>query len=572
MHLPSLSTPIMPNCHLLLVLGLTIIIFSVYQDVFTHSFVAYDDTRIVVNRSQHYSGITIKNLRAIAWDDFPREEPLVLRDLSYLINAQIFSPLNPQGYLLGNLLLHILVSYLVFVLALTLFPGQTVLATLAAIAFAVHPMHCEAVAWVSARKDTLYTSLYLLAVLAYVHFHRSSRVAHLVGSAILFIAALFSKSAAISFLPFLLSYRLIMLKGRRISLPETIYTISVALVTVWYIQWYSGVLREYGILRSSVVGLSRDWGSWALVSMESLFFYVTKLLYPSHLSITYSFPAPGLASKNPLFLTLTILSFLVLGALLWRHRKDLNHKVILLTAWFFCGLLPYLDLTPVGIYVANRYAYLSSIPFIIGVIWLVLTVKRGIRSGLTSSPIIVALLIATPLVILSRQTMTAVKAWRNTESLWENARQQDPNNLAPYVALMGDYLRQYLEAPDRPHSSPLLDKAAEIGGVAMARFSYGKGQYERALHLVTAQLGQIACYRGDYQKANDFFKLTFQLNPDYIKGRYIYATVLAEQQRNQEAIQQLSAILTPSRRPIDQGIIWEASILHASLTKNQSSQ
>ncbi|PIW59188.1 MAG: hypothetical protein COW13_04720, partial [Candidatus Omnitrophica bacterium CG12_big_fil_rev_8_21_14_0_65_50_5] len=70
---------------------------------------------------------------------------------------------HPFVFHLDNLLLHVIVAALIFWLGLR-FGLDAWAAGLAALLFGVHPMHVEAVAWVSARKDVLYAVFYLLAV------------------------------------------------------------------------------------------------------------------------------------------------------------------------------------------------------------------------------------------------------------------------------------------------------------------------------------------------------------------------------------------------------------------------
>ena len=95
-----------PN--LLLCFLLIITAYVIYGNMFSHSFIDYDDYSMIVERKGSYDGLTLENMKGIIIDEYPREEPLIVRDLSYLVNAQIFGVLNPKGYLLGNFLLHIL--------------------------------------------------------------------------------------------------------------------------------------------------------------------------------------------------------------------------------------------------------------------------------------------------------------------------------------------------------------------------------------------------------------------------------------------------------------------------------
>lgn len=74
--------------------------------------------------------------------------------------------LDPKGYHAANVLLHCAVTYLVYAAYRALWPGCR--PAVAAAAFAVHPVHAEAVAGVVGRADLLACLFYLLAFLCYV--------------------------------------------------------------------------------------------------------------------------------------------------------------------------------------------------------------------------------------------------------------------------------------------------------------------------------------------------------------------------------------------------------------------
>ena len=98
---------------------------------------------------------------------------------------------QPLGYHLANIVLHSFAAFLTFILLRALrVPG----AMLAAFVFALHPVHVESVAWISAQKNTLSAVLCLLAAIAYVQFDESrDRRVYLV-SLTLFVLALLAKT------------------------------------------------------------------------------------------------------------------------------------------------------------------------------------------------------------------------------------------------------------------------------------------------------------------------------------------------------------------------------------------
>ncbi len=81
--------------------------------------------------------------------------------------------LRPVGYHLTNLLLHLLCTVLVWRLARRLFEMEG-WAIVVAIVFALHPIHNEAVAWISGRFDLLAAVCALASTLAYLNARRST--------------------------------------------------------------------------------------------------------------------------------------------------------------------------------------------------------------------------------------------------------------------------------------------------------------------------------------------------------------------------------------------------------------
>ena len=89
--------------------------------------------------------------------------------LGYSLQYPFFG-MEPLGYHFVNVLLHIANSMFVFYFVYRLLNRQLVPAVVAALLFAIHPMHVESVAWVSELKDVLHTLFFLTSLLAYLHY------------------------------------------------------------------------------------------------------------------------------------------------------------------------------------------------------------------------------------------------------------------------------------------------------------------------------------------------------------------------------------------------------------------
>jgi len=80
--------------------------------------------------------------------------------------------LNPSTFHWHNLILHLLNIVLVYLIIQGLFKDKLV-TFITTMLFAIHPMHVESIAWISGRKDLLYSLYFLLAILSYQQFSKS---------------------------------------------------------------------------------------------------------------------------------------------------------------------------------------------------------------------------------------------------------------------------------------------------------------------------------------------------------------------------------------------------------------
>ena len=174
-------------------------------------------------------------------------------------------------------MLHLVNALLVWRVALRLaVPGAWALAAV----FAVHPLHVESVAWIIERKDLLCALFYLSAVLAWIRFTETPRPARYCLVLGLFMAALLSKSVAV--------------------------TLPAALI-VWH-WWKRGTVTATDWLRLAPLfacGLALTAADFAfytwreplslgysamervLIAARALWFYAGKLLWPADLAVIY---------------------------------------------------------------------------------------------------------------------------------------------------------------------------------------------------------------------------------------------------------------------------------------------
>src|SRR6187549_1413308 len=175
--------------------GILLVTFLLFYNTLTNNFVNLDDSGYIKDNPDIKS-LSAKNIAAI-FSSFYNANYHPFTTLSYAIEYNLFG-LNAKPYHFVNLFIHLLNTFMVFRLIKKI-SGKMEVAAITALFFAIHPMHVESVAWISERKDLLYSFFFLAAWLAYIVYLKSQRRTLLFYSLILFGCSLLSKSMAVTF-------------------------------------------------------------------------------------------------------------------------------------------------------------------------------------------------------------------------------------------------------------------------------------------------------------------------------------------------------------------------------------
>jgi len=368
---------------------------------------------------------------------------------SYRLNHDL-AGVAPWSYHLVNVLLHGLVTALVFLLArrLTSAPG----AAAAAILFAVHPIHTEAVASVVGRAELL-SALFVLAA----WYWRSRPVAALV----LFVCGLLSKENAVVLPGLLLAEDL---AGRRLpSGPKE--------AARRYLAPLAAVGAYLG-LRLAVLGpgLASTRGPWVdappgpriLTAVEVIGRELWLMVWPATLSADYSYDqipqvTDPLAAGFLLGLA-AIAACAAAAALAWRRLPGVSLGILV----FFLALLPTSNLLfGIGVIMAERLLYLPSFGLCLAAGALIATLPaRGAPRRTAGAACAVALVLAVP---LAARSWGRSADWFDQRSLFEAAARTSPRSALVQVNLgsiyqaegrleeaEAAYRRAIGIAPDRP--------------------------------------------------------------------------------------------------------------------------
>ena len=439
----TLSSGIKKLLSALLIAGITFIVFI---PALNNEFVNNDDNAFVYE-NKHITSINTDFLKWAFTNTEYQWSPL--RWISHAADYK-FWQLNPFGHHLSNIIFHSLNAFLVVLLIFKLFdtvklkmqPSPTIqeekhfrrkaliAGVVTGLFFGIHPLRVESVAWVSERKDVLYTFFFLLSLISYLHYctfsdNRNKKPLYYMFTLIFFIMSVMSKAAAVT-LPFVLVLldfypleRVYFRSGlgvwRRIFLEKLPFFIiggAVAWINI-------GVHESMGVIVPMGAISSADR---VLLAIKTFAFYLTKMIWPFHLNLVYGeLYNQSLAIPETVGLIFFLAAVTALCIFLWHRGKRL---------WLVVWIYYIVMLLPVSVvkvysysFAHDRYTYMSSIGpfFLIGLgVALLMESMKGKKKALFFSLLIVVFALLMGLTI--RQTAV----WKDSVTLWSSVVERMP--------------------------------------------------------------------------------------------------------------------------------------------------
>jgi hypothetical protein len=462
--------------HRNLITGLLLMLaaWAIYLTSVRYGFVYYDDVRILLDHPELYGQANLSaDFREIFVTNFPREEPLLLRDVSWALDGRIFGFGNAFGYHLGNVLLHGIVVALMFAFLL----GTTRrygFALAVATGWLILAVHVEPVDWIMGRKDILSTLFMLLALcaqtrrLAAEHFR--ARCAWYSITLAFFMCGLLSKISVLTFpiVLFLHAVFLPYLNGERpdngvfpwnrILVKEIFLFVPAFVASVMVYGWYRRTLDQMGVFDRGYTahGLAHLW-NLMMVNPLVIWVYVQQTFLPWHLQVLYTWPE--ILASYPHWQVLISLASLAgaTGAGVWifLRRKDLFFYY----AAFFVVMIPYLNLIFSGIILAERYLYFSAFCLLALAAAVAITILQRARPLLRGG----VLAAVGGFVILNlSQTFLYQPAWRNGETLWEYHLTLPETNPTAYANLAAYYYANFSSAFAQKNTTAMVSSIRKM--------------------------------------------------------------------------------------------------------------
>lgn len=471
--------------HALICLAIVIgLVFLAFSPVLSAKFLHYNDYTNVVSNEQIRS-LSASNIKEIFTSKIGNVYvPLTVS--SWAVEYRFFK-LNPFVYHLNNLLLHLAVVALIFFLARKI--GLSIMASsFAALLFGIHPAHVESVAWVTERRDVLYSFFYVAALLTYmyhcVQFLPGAKRSvqgnrYLILATGLGVLSILAKPMALSLPIVLLLFD--WFKWRPFSLRCVLEKLPL-MVIMGAITWLSDVPFMWNRWESIKESL--------LIFPWSVIFYIKQFVLPLVLMPIYRVPQPVDLTNSEYVFSLAVFVVIIVAFVIFRRYK-----------WFVFALLFYLFsiffLLRVSAesqinLVADRFMYMPSlgICLLLGYVF-----DRLFNLGRAVSKPIVRYLPMAFLVVLflllGVKTYSQARIWHNDETLWEH---QLNNNPQEHVALTHlatslmdqkeykDAVRRYRYIRSLKISDEDIRELEDLGEV-LAKLDYIESLFKRSIKI-----------------------------------------------------------------------------------------
>ncbi len=393
---------------------------------------------------------------------------------TYMIDYSLWR-LNPKGYHITNTLLHILAALSLFWLISIIFKDN-LLSMFTSILFVVHPIHTEAVTYISGRADCLAAFFMLLCFAFYIKQLNSKSLITYILMLLSYILALLSRENSLILPALLLLYHYAFNKKLNVKNFTSIL----------------GILFAYILLRATIFIPSTNTHSFTFSQRLPGFFaaitnYLKLLILPFNLHMEYglklfSFQNPKVILGIILLFSLLIFAF---------KKKTKNNMLFFSMFWFFIALLPSSNLYPINAYMAEHWLYIPSIGFFL-IFAKVLTYLYRTKDLKIPAIIFIISLIA----FYSFLTIEQNNYWKEPLAFYERTLEYTPNS----ARVLNNLANIYHSMGKTKKAIALNKKAIEI-----------KPDYDEAYN----NLGTSYHFLGRDEEAIKFYKKAIEVNPTY---------------------------------------------------------
>ncbi len=471
--------------------------------------------------------------------------------LGFLICYWVFGP-SAWGFHLVSLLLHAAVVLMLFLFAARLFRDRGAAFATAAL-FALHPIHSEPVAWISAVTDLEVTFFFLLTFTCYLMLEgRRGRALFAMQAAtgLSFLLALLSKEQALTlvFLAIIFEH---FCRDDRTETPRSGKVGRYALLGLLAVAYVLARVFALGAFAPAASMRHLTMAETLLSALALLGRYSAKLLWPVHLSAFYVFRVSNHLWEPQVLGGVATLIVCALGfASLRKKSRPASFGIL----WLLATLAPVLNAGWMGPYVqADRYLYLPSVGFCLTVGWVVAALWRRVFAQRPVWRWAAAAGMCAVAAFCIVRIVTRIPDWRDDVTLISCTLVDEPNEFILHDALGDAYWIRGREAPaenewkEALRINPAFVRPVNaLGALYAKQRRYGEAEeyLERATTLTPGDpvahmnLGSLYAETGKPDRAEQEFQAAVTVAPMNFTAHNLLGKLYFDSNRLTEAEQQ----------------------------------
>lgn len=453
---------------------------------------------------------------------------------------------TPFGYHLGNFLIHLANSFLVYILIYKTLrlPSSPYkedahwISFLTTIFFGLHPIQTAAVSYISQRAEILCSFFYLFGLLFFIRgLSNTSLKCHLsyIAGIICLLLGMGSKDIIIT-LPFVLSiywfYFLRDIPNKKFQAAKLGFLVFPTLVAIVY--------RIYSIKNdtSGRIGFGLEFSSYdyLLTQFRVITKYIILLFLPIGQNADYDFAiSKGFLSPPSTILSLIFLLFLSSMIVLQYKRWKIGSFALV---WFFLILSPTSSFIPIIDVIFEHRLYLASLGFFLLFSLGLYHISKALNVPEKIKTYTVVFTILLLIVSMTYFTTKRNMVWTNRISFWEDAVHKSPLKARSYVALGSAYQEKGftdLAIAAYSKATSLADKKEKPNSILALALLYAEvgktkealSEMEKAMKLSPIDspdlhyvIGTVYAMAGNNEQAIKSYKEALNKNPQFVIARH----------------------------------------------------
>jgi len=531
----------------------------VYVNTLENSFL-WDDYDFILNWPLIRS---LENVPSLLSGSVPRRHPGVyrpIRGLFYALNYQIWGQ-NPVGYHFNALLIHLSATILIYFIAASILKNNTT-AFMGSLLFGLHPIHTEAISYITASFDQIGIVFFLGAFYFYIRsqMHKEYKMIMYFVSIFLAVLAFLSYEFTLTLPIIIILYDFCFQRmgKKNIMNKLKVYSPYFLIVLIY-------VFARCFILKTITRGhyLAGNFYLTMLAMTKAIIKYISLLIFPLNLNVNHTV-SKGIFSLyytdlnkeavlSQSIFDMNIVGSIILILLLLASAIILRKKLPIFSfciGLFFISLLPVTNLIPISTLVTEDSLYLPSFGFCLLLAFFVYTVynlklKDIYRRIVKISMVIIFIAIA---LFYSARTILRNKDWRDEITLWSKTFRQSPesslvnNNLGIAYYRIGEYEK----------AVPYYQNAIRFNPQGIKAYN---------------NLGATYYYLGQFNKAISYCKEAIRLRPHYPGANFNLALIYQSLGQYQETIYYYKRFLL--REPDDLEVNFNLGFIYQYLGQFQ---